>query len=118
MCSQHDKCSRLRERQESVLQQNAAGRQLKSGTNRHTETLISRSSQIFEAPLGMYITNTPLRPVSQGFAILWPSCVPAGKNVAIFAILPVELMFRANIGAKNNDLHHDTAGYVGPRVNP
>ena len=54
-------------------------------------------SQIFEAPVSMCVKNTPLRAVCYGFAILWPSCVQAGKNVAIFAILHVKLMFSANI---------------------
>ena len=68
-----------------------------SGENRHTETFMSRSSQIIQAPLGMRITNTSLRAVSSGFAVLWPSCVQVGKNAAIFAILPVKLTCRANI---------------------
>ena len=50
---------------------------------------MSRSSQIIQAPLGMRITNTSLRAVSSGFAVLWPSCVQVGKNAAIFAILPI-----------------------------
>ena len=45
----------------SITHQNTIGRQLKSGENRHTETFMSRSSQIIQAPLGMRITNTSLR---------------------------------------------------------
>ena len=97
VCSQHHKSSGLRERQESVLHQNTVGHQLKSGENRHTETFMSRSSQIIQAPLGMRVVSTSVRAVSLGFAILWPSCVQVGKNAAIFAILPVKLTCRANI---------------------